>query len=143
MNGPSVLLASLALVALSVSACRDSEDGAPSPIDTDPESFVSPTRTGDPSPLANETPWRLIVTRADGRVEVHDSLDQPSVCDSREQPRILFFCGSSMVERQPLPVAWDFLQVNVDAGDTYVIEGSPTPVPIDDGRTPTYTPVGP
>jgi hypothetical protein len=86
--------------------------------------------------------WRLIVTRSDGRTEVHDSLDRPIICGSREQPKILFFCGSSNVEGQPLPIAWDFLQVNVDAGDTYVIEGPPTAVPIDYGGTPTPTVIG-
>ncbi|MEO7666698.1 MAG: hypothetical protein ABIU97_06655 [Dehalococcoidia bacterium] len=84
--------------------------------------------------------WRLVITRVDGRIEVVDSLDQPIVCGSQEDPKIVFFCGTGFVEGQSMPVAWDFLPVNLDAGETYTIEGPATPRRAEDSVTPTVIP---
>jgi hypothetical protein len=93
---------------------------------------------GPPSQTAS-APWRLVITHADGRTEVVESVDEPIICSSQEEPRVLFFCGTSAVEGQPLPVAWDFLPVNLDAGDTYRLEGPATPQPEPEGPTPTVS----
>ena len=87
--------------------------------------------------------WRLIVTRAAGQIEVVNSLDQPVICDTQDDPKIVYFCGTRMVEGQPLPVAWDFLPVNLDAGEMYSIEGPPTQPTQADKGTPTATVIGP
>jgi len=124
------LIASL-LIAF-MAACDEEEDAGQSAT-TNGETQRADQETGN---------WRLLVTRSDGRTEIHASLDRPIICGSQGQPKILFFCGTSNVQGQPLPIAWDFLQVNIDAGDTYAIEGPPTPEPIDDGGTPTPTVMG-
>jgi hypothetical protein len=69
------------------------------------------------------------------------SLDEPIICGSEDEPRILYFCGTSAVEGQSLPVAWDFRPVNIGAGDSYRIEGPPTPTG-SEARSPTPTVIG-
>lgn len=64
--------------------------------------------------------WRLIIQRADGRTETVLSAEPPSVCDSQEDPEVIFFCGRIVGETPG--GFWDFLPVYTDAGDTYVIE---------------------
>jgi hypothetical protein len=100
----------------------------------------SPTRTADPSPQSDETPWKLIIERADGSTQIIESVTSPIVCDQRDEPRIISLCADAMVNGQRIAV--DFIQVNLDAGESYSIEGPPTPLPIEDG-TPTPTVIGP
>jgi hypothetical protein len=85
--------------------------------------------------------WRLIITLADGTTETHFSADKPIICGSQEEPKVIFFCGTGEVDGNP--IAWDFLPVNIGAGDTYVIEppGGPTATPGWDAPTPTV--IGP
>ena len=85
--------------------------------------------------------WRLIVQRADGRTETVLSAEYPDICDSKDDPKVLFFCGR-MVGETPGGF-WDFLPVYIDAGDTYVIETPAWLTPEPTLTYPTPTVVGP
>jgi len=85
--------------------------------------------------------WRLIITRADGTVQTVLSADQPIICGSHEEPQVLLFCGRGIGTPGGIPApAWDFLPVNVGAGDSYVVEPPADVTPLPTPRTPTRTP---
>jgi hypothetical protein len=85
--------------------------------------------------------WRLIIHRADGRIETHLSADPPYQCTSTENPKVLYFCGT-IVGETPRG-AWDFLPVYVDAGDTYSVATPLWLTPVPTPTTPTPTVIAP
>lgn len=101
------------------------------------------SRDGSIAPASDESGyWRLVITRADGTVETAPSADPPILCGREEEPEVLLFCGTGVGTQNNAPgPAWDFLPVNIGAGDTYKIEppAGLTPEP----TTPTPTVVRP
>ena len=112
---------------------------------TDRSEEPSPTASRSDSGAPNEPSehWRLVIERADGRVETVLSSEQPIVCGSQEGPSILFFCGTAVGEGDIPPFAWDFLPVNIEAGDSYTIEEPALFTPESTPTTPTPTVIGP
>jgi hypothetical protein len=91
-----------------------------------------PAASSESVALTTSEYWRLIITRAGGQKEIVPSAYPPQICGTRQNPRVLLFCGRIPGET-PGPF-WDFLPVHVDAGDTYTIE---TPASLTPGPTPT------
>jgi hypothetical protein len=129
MRGYLVLLVSATVL---TAACGG-DDGAQSAVDAPSASAVQPS--------AGQHPWRVVITRSDGRTQIAESVDRPVVCGAQEEPKVIFLCGTSWVEGQPLPIAWDFLPVLLEEGETYAIEGPETPAPeSEQSPTPTSVP---
>jgi len=101
---------------------------------------ASPRQPSTESTDALDTPWRLVVVWGDGTTEVIESVSEPIICSTQENPKILYFCLEPIVNGRRIFA--DFLPVNLDAGDTYAVEGPPRPSEIDVDGTPTYTPTG-
>jgi len=121
----------LVLLAL---ACADGP-GNGLPADSD---------SGSPASDQQSEHWRLVITRRDSTIETVLSSEQPIICGSQEEPKVLFFCGRGIedVDGRPPPF-WDFLPVNTGAGDTYTIEPPERLTPGPTPTTPTPTVIHP
>ncbi len=102
---------------------------------------ASPSKSSIESTDVVDTPWRLVVVRADGTTEVFDSVSAPIICSTQQNPKIVYFCLEPIVNGRRIFA--DFLPFNVDSGDTYAVEGPPRPSQSDNDGTPTPTAIGP